>query len=233
MELEKQRESNLSLKRGIFKEELKNRFLCLVEVDGKDTLCYIPSSCRLSNFLDLSQKAVLLKPVESTGSRTKYSVFAVNEGNNIVLLNTSQANKVILRSIRNRRFYELGKRKSIKKEYSIEGYKCDLYIEDTKTIVEIKSLISLGKEAQYPTVYSKRAIDQLSMLCDLLDKGYRVCYIFVSLNPKVQQIIINENDMGFRKDLICGINKGMIIKALSLTLDNGEPKIFKSLKIIV
>ena len=52
--------SNLSFKRGIFKEELKNRFLCLVEVDGEDTLCYIPSSCRLSNFVSMAGKTVLL-----------------------------------------------------------------------------------------------------------------------------------------------------------------------------
>ncbi len=43
--------SAFQISQGIFKEELKNRFLCLVEVDGADTLCYIPSSCRLSNFV--------------------------------------------------------------------------------------------------------------------------------------------------------------------------------------
>ena len=48
-----------SFKHGIFKKELKNRFLCLVEIDGEDTLCYIPSSCRLSNFIDLTGKEVL------------------------------------------------------------------------------------------------------------------------------------------------------------------------------
>ena len=66
-----------SFKHGIFKEELKNRFLCLVEIDGEDTLCYIPSSCRLSNFIDLTGREVLVLPVLSPDARTKYSVYAL------------------------------------------------------------------------------------------------------------------------------------------------------------
>lgn len=47
-------------KTGIFIQELKNRFLCEVEIDGESTVCYVPSSCHLSNFLDLKGKSVLL-----------------------------------------------------------------------------------------------------------------------------------------------------------------------------
>lgn len=43
-------------KTGIFIQELKNRFLCEVEIDGESTVCYVPSSCHLSNFLDLKGK---------------------------------------------------------------------------------------------------------------------------------------------------------------------------------
>ena len=100
--------SNLSFKRGIFKEELKNRFLCLVEVDGEDTLCYIPSSCRLSNFVSMAGKTVLLSPVAATDARTKYSVEALAVGHEFVLLNMSKANKVVIDNIHSRRFAILG-----------------------------------------------------------------------------------------------------------------------------
>lgn len=178
--------SNLSFKRGIFKEELKNRFLCLVEVDGEDTLCYIPSSCRLSNFVSMAGKTVLLSPVAATDARTKYSVEALAVGHEFVLLNMSKANKVVIDNIHSRRFAILGKRNSIKKECTIAGYKSDLYIEDTKTVVEIKSILSFRGEAEFPSVYSQRAVDQLMKIEDLLEKGYRACYVFVSLNPKVK-----------------------------------------------
>lgn len=233
MELKKQRESKLSLKHGIFKKELKNRFLCLVEVDGEDTLCYIPSSCKLSNFIDLEHKAVLLSQNKSANSRTKYSIFAVYEGNDIILLNMSFASEAIMVGIRNRRFSDLGKRTMIRKEHMVDGYKCDLYIEDTNTIVEIKSLISIEKEAHFPSVYSQRAIDQLNKLNALLDKGYRVCYIFASLNPKVKLLTLNKNDTEYRKAFLLCLDKGMLVKGFSLSLNDGAPILHKSLKVSI
>ena len=60
---------NPEYKTGIFKQELKNRFLCEVEIDGESTVCYVPSSCHLSNFLDLQGKSVLLVPTQSKNAR--------------------------------------------------------------------------------------------------------------------------------------------------------------------
>ena len=214
-----------SFKHGIFKEELKNRFLCLVEIDGEDTLCYIPSSCRLSNFIDLSGREVLVLPVLSPNARTKYSVYALAGNHGFILLNMSKANEAVADSISSRRFSFLGKRTLIRKEYKVAGYKSDLYIEDTKTVVEIKSILSFAKsrEARFPSVYSQRAIDQLMKLRCLLDEGYRVSYIFVSLNPSIKQLTINEGIEEYRDVFKCCIEKGMMVKGISLKLLDGEP----------
>lgn len=218
---------------GIFKEELKNRFLCMVEVNGKDTLCYIPSSCRLSNFVDLIGKDVLLKSNVSDNTRTEYAVYAVRVRDQFVLLNMSQANRVIENNIRNRRFSFLKKRKSIKKEFVIEDYKSDLYIEDSRTIVEIKSILSFDKNATFPTVYSQRAIDQLAKLIKLLDKGYKVCYIFVSLNSGVKEVKINKEIDEYHNLFIDCLNKGMVLKGYVLKFKNSEAKIYSELSVIV
>ena len=45
---------------GRFIAESKNRLRCIVEIDGATTPCYIETSCRLDNFLDLKGKEVLL-----------------------------------------------------------------------------------------------------------------------------------------------------------------------------
>ncbi len=225
--------SELIIKQGVFKEELKNRFLCLVEVDGKDTLCYIPSSCRLSNFVSLMNRSVLLLPVKSPNSKTKYSVYALYIQNKYVLLNLSMANAVVERSIRSRRFSDLGKRSHIRKEYTIDDYKSDLYIEDTKTIVEIKSILSFNTVAQFPSVYSQRAIDQLSKIILLLNKGYNVCYILVSLNPRVKQIVLNTEVTGYQELFKQCLKRGMKVKGVSLKMKNGEPIIHATLRVKV
>ena len=127
---------------GYFIRELKNRFLCEVEVDSKLAVCYVPSSCHLSNFLDLHGKRVLLIPNKSKNTRTEYSLFAVHYKRSYIILNTSMANRAVEASIAQRRFSFLGKRKSVKKEITKGGYKWDLLIEESNTLVEIKSVIS-------------------------------------------------------------------------------------------
>ena len=222
-----------SFKHGIFKEELKNRFLCLVEIDGEDTLCYIPSSCRLSNFIDLSGREVLVLPVLSHDARTRYSVYALAGNHGFILLNMSKANEAVADSISSRRFSFLGKRKLIRKEYKVGGYKSDLYIEDTKTVIEIKSILSFAKsrEARFPSIYSQRAIDQLVKLRCLLDEGYRVSYIFVSLNPSIKRLVINEEIEEYRNAFNCCVEKGMMVKGVSLRLSDGEPLIHSSMPV--
>ena len=224
-----------SFKLGTFKEELKNRFLCLVEIDGEDTLCYIPSSCRLSNFIDLAGREVLVLPVLSPDSRTRYSVYALSGDHGFILLNMSKANEVVAGNIRSKRFSFLGRRKLIRREYKIDGYKSDLYIEDTKTIVEIKSILSFAKDrgARFPSVYSQRAIDQLIKLRCLLEEGYKVSYIFVSLNPSIKRLAINEEIKEYQNAFNCCIEKGMVVKGVSVKLIDEEPVIHSSLTIIM
>lgn len=96
---------------GKFKEEIKNRFLCTVEIDGNDTVCYIPSSCRLSNFIDLRNRMVMLQPIKKKDARTKYAVFAVKCKKGYVPLKLSAANRVAEEGLRRRIFAFLGSRK--------------------------------------------------------------------------------------------------------------------------
>ena len=182
---------NIKLINGVFIKEAKNRFICEVEINGSKVECYVPSSCRLSNFLKLEGKTVLLKQNENKKGRTKFALFAVPHKKSYLLLNSSLANHAIEANIFKRRFSFLGKRIQIFKEHNVEGYKADLFITDSNTIIEIKSIISLSKSAVFPTVYSARAIEQLKLLRELLEKGYKVCYIIVSLNPYVNEIVFD------------------------------------------
>ena len=216
---------------GIFKEELKNRFLCIVETNGRDELCYIPSSCKLSNFIEMQGRTVLLRPIQSPHSRTRYEVYAVLAGKRFIVLRLSEANRAIYDSLNTRRFSFLGKREKVIKEYKVEGYKCDLFIEDTNTIVEIKSILSLNKVAHFPTVYSQRAIDQLKNIELLLDKGYRICYFYISMSSNTTKIIINAEIEKYYQQLKQCINKGLIVKGYSLKYADNELYINKAISI--
>lgn len=218
---------------GIFLSEIKNRFLCLVLINGKETACYIPSSCRLSNFINLNGKTVLLKPTKGKDTRTEYAVYAVKHGRGFMLLNLSEANKVVERQLHRRCFAFLGKRKNISHEIKIEDYKADLFIHDTSTIIEIKSILTTDNNTIFPSVHSERAILQLFKIKDLLDKKYKVCYMLVSMNPYINSIKLNETDKKFYDLFRKCIDKGMICIGLTVKLNENSPTIYKKLNVVV
>jgi DNA-binding sugar fermentation-stimulating protein len=84
---------------GKFIRELKNRFLCEVKIDGKVEECYVPSSCHLSNFLQLKGKRVLLIPTQGKNPRTRYALYAAPYRRNYIILNTSLSNVAIEKNI--------------------------------------------------------------------------------------------------------------------------------------
>ena len=219
-------------KTGIFIQELKNRFLCEVEIDGKSTVCYVPSSCRLSNFLDLRGKSVLLVPTQSRNTRTQFALFAIPYKKNYILLNTSTANRAVADSIKGRSFSFLGRRRTIYTEHYVGGYKSDIYIQDTNTIIEIKSVLSTEKCAWFPTVFSERSLRQLERLRDLLSLDYHVHYSIISLNPYVKSICFI-SDTKFTPLLKSCIDLGMTISAFSCRIDGNKVCIDKRLQILL
>lgn len=179
---------------GIFRRELKNRFRCVVEVEGEEKLCYVASSSRLMNFIDLTDKEVLLLPSSGKASKTAYTLFASRYRNSHIILSLSLANEIMAEQLSSRRFSFLGSRKQIQRERTVAGYKADLYIEDTKTIIEIKTIVSDQKSVIFPSVYTERGIRQLIQLKELLDKGFKGCLLLAVLSPSVREIIINRED---------------------------------------
>lgn len=218
---------------GTFKEETKNRFLCQVTIDNEDVECYIPSSCRLGNFIDMKGRTVLLKHNQAKDARTEYAVYAVKIKNEFILLNLSQANRIIEVALPKRRFSFLGLRKQIVREKRIGDYKSDLYIEDTKTLIEIKSILSFQKTALFPTVYSERGIKQLVQLSSLLDKGFKVCYLFASFSHHVREIQINNGIEEYARLFNVCLEKGMTIYGITLKMKDGCPLIHSTIPVLV
>lgn len=216
---------------GQFISESKNRFLCTVKIDGTEEICHIASSCRLDNFIDLRNRWVLLVENTSKKSRTKYSVIAVKHKRNYITLNTSWANKAIDCSILSRKFSFLGKRRDYKAEFVLDGYKTDFFIPNSKTIVEIKSVISTEDTAFFPTVFSERTISQLDTISRLLGSGYKGYFIIVSLNPYVKEIKLLQDTKCVESLRNCR-DKGMVIKGFSCRLSSdGNPQIAKEIPI--
>lgn len=206
---------------GEFLQEESNRFICRVLVDGKEQLCYVPSSSRLCNYLNLEGKRVLLTPIKAKTASMQLALIAMPWKRSYILLNSSLANAIIEHNITGRRFHYLGQRAHVIKEHRLGSYKADFFIEDTKTIVEVKSVISSNDIASFPTVYSERSDEQLKVLLSYLKQGYKACYIIVSLNPYTKEIVLYPN-MSWTEAILGCINAGMLIKGYSCRLNSKQ-----------
>lgn len=199
---------------GIFVEECKNRFLCLVKIKRETHLCYVASSARLSNFVDLVGKKVLLLANKGTSTRTEYTLYAVNSGYGYIVLKLSVANTLLEDIMRK----EYPRSISIQKEKSTpEGYKSDLLINSTpQVIVEAKSIITDKDTVVFPSVTGERSIKQFSALQDALRIGYKVRYCLVLLSPTISEMVLDSSMEEFCMGLEKCIQLGMLVEIYRL-----------------
>ena len=213
---------------GIFRDEIKNRFRSIVTINNQDVMCYIESSSRLDNYINLKDKKIFLQKINNKS--LKYKVFMLPYRYDKILLCPMMANKIVASEFDRKIFSSIGIRNKFQTEYLIEGYKSDLYIPKTKTIIEIKAVLTNNKSALFPSVFSERSLYQLKEISILLDKGYKAHYIFVSLNPYTDSIKIDTNTK-FYNELYKCINKGLTLSAYSITCKNNEICIKKRINI--
>lgn len=217
---------------GVFIAENKNRFICRVAVDSEEIECYMPSSCRLEKLIDIRGCEVILRPNKSKSARTRYALYAVRKGRQFILINQNEPNRIVEACLHNRRFSFLGKRACIQREKTIDGYKCDLFLPETNTVIEIKSILSFGGKAEFPNVLPQRGTRQLKQLHSLMEKGVKVCYLLVSLNPQIREIRIGEEYAEFHSAFQKCINAGMLCKGLSIKIVNETPEIQSTVPVI-
>lgn len=216
---------------GTFIEESKNRFLCKVLVLDKICECYVGSASKLRNYLKLTGKKVLIKKNVGKDLRTKYSLFAIMYYGKYILLNLSIVNAILEEYLKNN-----FKKSIIYKEKFIEDYKSDFLISGKENIsVEAKGIIAAKKEVIFPTVYSSRAIRQMNLILNLLKKGWKAEYYFISLSPIVKTIHINKSKLykEYSNLLVQCIDNGMKVKGFNVFYKGTEIKIKDKINVII
>ena len=173
---------------GIFVEECRNRFLCLVEIEGSIEECYVSSSSKLSHYISLKGRKVMLIENKGKKLRTKYTLQAVWIKRKWVLLNLNVINDLVLDT------FTSSIQKIIHREYFIGDYKSDFYNQADREIIEAKGIISESEIVCYPVVSCGRHLRQLNAFEKLLRQGYKVRYIFVLMSPSIKCIVLNEKE---------------------------------------
>lgn len=201
---------NSELIRGIFIEEAKGRFLCTVNIDGMEEPCYVSSSSKLSHFISLNGREVLVTRNTSSKSRTRYTLFAVKTEEGYALLNLVYINKLLFLEFSkpSHMYSSIGK---IHPEKKInDTIKVDFFIYGEKDIVvEAKGILAEEDVASFPAMKIVRAESQLLQYEKLLKKGLDVHYYIVLMNAAIKDLKLDMNYKEFMKPFKRCIKKGM------------------------
>lgn len=207
---------------GVFISECKNRFLSNVKINEKVVECYVPSSSRIENYLQVNNCEVLVTKNQSKKTRTKYSLFAVKFENNYIILNLNKVNSILEQLIVNGWLYPKASYTVYKEKMVARVYKSDLYLSDSlgdnNIIIEAKGIISDERVIEFPQVYSERSVKQLNILHSLLEKGETVHYYLICLSPLIKQINLVQGNK-YTEMLKKCIDQGLKLRILRLHYD--------------
>lgn len=207
---------NFKLNKAVFVSEGKSRFICNILYEEEILECYVPITCKLSSLLSLEGKEILIRETTKAAKRTKFTLFAVQNKNDYLIVDTGFANRIVnailAKTESNNLFYP---------EQIVENYKCDFYSATSKTLVEVKSVITTEQEVLLPNMKTQRAIIQLHNICSLLSKGYRAEYFIVAFAPQLEKVkVASKEKMGFLlKEFL---NLGGEISCIRITLDESN-----------
>ena len=202
---------------GKFVREKENRFLCLVDISNKQEECYVSSSSKLKNYINLNKKTVLLVPNKGRQLRTRYTLQAAKVDNVWTLLNLNYVNDLMLEFLLKK--YD---KNTLFREYYIKDYKTDFYIPKQKLIIEAKGILANKNEAVYPLVSCGRTQRQLKEILGFLKQGYKVEYCFIIMNPHIRDIRLNDKEKAAKLIFKKCIAAGMKIKYFKTKFYNGK-----------
>lgn len=215
--------------KGTFVEEIKNRFLCSVLIDGCLEECYVPSSTRLSNFFDLSGVPVLLTENNGKKTRTRYKLLAVCLNNKWILINLGLLNEIFFE------YYQMSHQEDKAfREKKVEGvYKADLYIDSSiPKIYEVKGILSTDQEVVFPSIIGERAVKQLSFFNKMLGKNkYNIEYVVVMLSESINKIRISRTDEKYLRLFRSCVRRGMKVSFFYAVCEEDEIKIVPAEKV--
>ena len=159
----------------------------------------MPTSSKLGKIIKLNDQRVYLLNNTGKNLRTKYKVHSISKDDNLILLDLNSINNLFFSKILLNDIAYLPER-------TIDNIKVDFINNEKKEIIEIKGLISEENEILFPHSNSNRIIRQLK---ELSKSEYKVRFIFILMNPKIEKIRLDTNNFEFIHQINSAIKKNI------------------------
>lgn len=167
-----------NMKQGIFHER-PNRFVTMVEIDGKIEKCHVKNTGRCKELL-IPGVTVYVQEQDKASRKTKYDLISVEKGNRVVNIDSQVPNKIAYDWIRQGNYFK--DITHIQREKTYGNSRFDIYLEtlDKKIFIEVKG-VTLEEDniAMFPDAPTTRGIKHIKELTKAIEEGYEAYIIFV------------------------------------------------------
>ena len=165
---------------GRFKVRL-NRFLALVEVNGREVGVHVANSGRMHEMLVPGYR-VLLSPKPEPGRKTRFDLALVDLGSTLASVDARLPNSLVAEALAQGRMPQFGEYTDVRREVTFGESRLDLLLEGPagRCYVETKSVTlvvdGVGLFPDSPTI---RGTKHMRSLAHVVRAGHRAAVIFV------------------------------------------------------
>ena len=168
---------------GVFRAR-PNRFLALVDIEKNLTvLCFVPNPGRMHELLIPGVEVVLNEAPNFQNRKTRYDLFGVHHGGQIVSIDSRIPNKLVHEALLREELGEFVGYETIRTECRYGQIRIDLCLfaeNRNPCLLETKSCTLVkGERALFPDAPTERGRRHIVELTEAKQKGYRTCVLFI------------------------------------------------------
>lgn len=190
------------LTEAAFVERL-NRFLCRVQVEGREAEAFLPNSGRMEELL-VPGSTVYLSWENRAGRKTDFDVKLADSGGELVLLDSRLPNRLVEEGVVEGVIEDFVDLEVVEREPSLDEVRLDLLLGDGEEVyVEVKSC-TLVREGVglFPDAPTQRGRRHLRELRQLVEEGKRAAVVFAIGRGDASTFVPNrETDPEFADEL--------------------------------
>tara|TARA_A100001037_G_C15153065_1_gene640956 strand:- start:636 stop:1334 length:699 start_codon:yes stop_codon:yes gene_type:complete len=167
--------------------ERPNRFITIVEIEGKKYQSHLADPGRLKELL-IPGAELLVRPAPNNSDRkTKYSTIMVRQEGQLISLVTTLPNQFVKEALQKNEIPIFNDFTLVKPEISMGSHRFDFLLKDPKGcdfFLEVKSVTFVENSiAQFPDAVTERGAKHALALKTLVENGGRAGILFVCQRP--------------------------------------------------
>ncbi|MBU7032743.1 MAG: DNA/RNA nuclease SfsA [Theionarchaea archaeon] len=193
--------------------ERKNRFLCIVDLEGEFIEVHLHDPGRLKELL-LPGVGVVLRREKSPHRKTGYDMVGIFQKDILISCDSRVPNRLVQRGLEERAFPELPAYSTIVPEFTYGNSRLDFCLDST-ILLEVKGVtLVTGNHALFPDAPTKRGRKHLETLIDAAQIGFKSYIMFLIQRPDAVSFSPNtRTDPQFTEALVRAAHEHVTILA--------------------